>query len=231
MILRMLNLSHKQIFKLMIRILKNVLITVISILIISCQGQPANKENINNSETLKIDKSLSPVKKAKNTYQNTTCIFSGIMILAFSEMFEGTMQSFSKSLSGNVDSIDASISKMDEKLSTQIDTIIISLDKVFDEVLTEDKAIYKKLFTKSVLSEGVEIATKYELPEGYRPLTQNLTTQEIKRYIVYVLSEPETQETDDPIIKTFTELTEWLKRVDAELKADPEINDFLNSIR
>ena len=199
--------------------------------IIACQSVNKQSDSENESKPLKIDKNLSIEEQAKNTYQNTTSIFSGLMILAFSDVFDGSLKAFSESLTGNTDSIDAKIKSMDKEISSKIDTIIFSLDKVFDETLSSNQMIYAKLFGKDLMKEGVTITTKYELPEGYRPVSQELTNQEIKRYIIYLLSQPQQTDLKDPIVATFTELTEWLKKVDAEIKSDPEISDFLNNIK
>lgn len=209
------------------RIIKNLFIALLSLLILSCN--PGNKSKDAQSG-LKENKNLSLEEQAKNTYMNTTSIISGIMILSFSEMFQGTIRSFAEGISGKVDSVDAIIATMDEGLSAQLDTIVTSMDKIFNEILTQNISVYNKLFNKEVLKEGVAIATKYDLPEGFRPLTQDLTPQEVKRYIIYALSVPKEEAESNTVNQTLTELSQWLQDVDAEIKADPEISDFLNTL-
>ena len=214
------------------RIVKNLLIALLSILIISC-NHPGNKSTSIKKDTteVKINKKLSLEEQAKNTYMNTTSIISGIMILSLSDMFQGTIKSFAVSATGNLDSVDAIINNMDQGLSAQLDTMVTSMNKVFNDILTKNISIYKKLFSKEVLKNGVAIATKYEVPKGFRPLTQDLSPQEIKQYIIYTLSIPKDEDSTNVVGKTLSELAQWLQDVDAEIKADPEISNFLNTLQ
>ena len=214
------------------KFIKNLFLALTCFLIVSCNNPGKKSVDIReDSSEIKENKKLSLEEQAKNTYMNTTSIISGIMILSLSEMFQGTMKSFTGSFNGKIDTVDAIIKSMNTEISAQLDTMVTSMDKIFNEVLTENISIYNKLFSKEILKEGVSIASKYELPEGFRPLTQDLSPSEIKRYIIYTLSIPKEEQKTDELGKMLTELSQWLQEVDKEIKADSEIADFFSTLK
>ncbi|GAH81479.1 unnamed protein product, partial [marine sediment metagenome] len=52
-------------------------------LIVSCAGNPDAKKEEKKVKKLSLD------AKAKNTFKNTTVVFTGAMVIAFSDVFRG----------------------------------------------------------------------------------------------------------------------------------------------
>jgi hypothetical protein len=179
-------------------------------------------------------KSLSLDEKAKNTFKNTTMILSGSMVLAFSDFFKGQSEAFAGIFDQEMD--DQALAELDSKINglgdatmQKLDEMMDEMDAAFDDLKKSNLPVYKKMFLHDLMQEGVDITEKYELPKGFRPLSQNLSREEIKRYILKVTTSADNPE--DPIIKTYMELFEWFQKVGEEFNADQEIQNYLKSIR
>lgn len=205
----------------------------------NCQSgtQKTSDEEGSEAKESKAKKELTLDEKARNTYKNTLCVFSGSMVVlfsgAFGEMAEGIAESFNQLAAGevNTDDIDAKIATMPENIMQKMDEMVHKMDSVFNGFKAQDEALYDKMFKHEVMQEGVDITTKYELPSGFRPLSENLTGDEIKRYIVKMAaSSDETEDTEDPVVKTYQDLFVWFQKADEAFRADPEIAAFLKSI-
>jgi hypothetical protein len=201
------------------------------VLLMSCAGNPETSKTDNEKTG---NKSLSLDEKALNTFKNTTMVFSGSMILAFSDAFKDESGifdgAFDEELTDeDVAELDRQIASLNEQTLQSMDEMMKKMDAAFNDLSKENLPIYKKMFLKDIMKEGVAITEKYDLPNGFRPLSQDLTPKEIKRYIIKVTTDAE--DMDDPIIKTYMELFEWFQLVDQEFNNDPEIQEFLQSIR
>ena len=200
----------------------------------SCAGNPeAGKEKEEKTKKEK-KKALTLDQKARNTFKNTTAVFSGSMLLAFNQIFKEQATTFGEAFEGDMD--EAAVKELDEKIAglgeevlQPLEEMIFVMDSAFDNLAEENLTIYEKMFLHDVMKEGVAITEKYDLPAGFKPLSHDLTDQEIKRYIVKVTSDGEDME--DPVIKTYMELFEWFQKVGEEFNADPEIQSFLEGLR
>lgn len=197
-------------------------------ILISC----ANNSDVKKEET-KVQK-LTLDTKAKNTFKNTTVVFTGAMVLAFSEVYKGQAEAFAKAFNSEMDEgdlklLDEQIAGLGEEVIQPLEEMIVNMDEAFDEMAKENIGVYEKMFLHDLMKEGVAITEKYELPAGFRPLSQNLSKEEIKRYIVKVSADGQNQE--DPIIKTYMELFEWFQKVGQEFNSDPEIQSFMKSMQ
>lgn len=197
---------------------------LILVLLFSCIGSP----------DVKKEKSPDPEKKAMNTIKNTTIIIMGSMQLAFNRSFKEHSDAFSVALSEELN--DDSIAMLDEKILGMGDATLLSLEEMidrmdakFDELSKIELTLSQKMALHDIMSEGVAITEKYKLPYGFRPLSQDLSSTELKRYIVKVTADYEKQE--DSIIQTYKELFQWLQIVNEEFGADPQMRDFIKSIR
>ncbi len=197
-------------------------------LIVSCAGNPDAKKEEKKVKKLSLD------AKAKNTFKNTTVVFTGAMVIAFSDVFRGQAEAFTDAFNSELDeegikNLDEQIAGFGEEVIQPLDEMIMQMDQAFDEMAKENINVYEKMFLHDLMKEGVAITEKYELPNGFRPLSQDLTQEEIKRYIVKVSTDG--QNTEDPVIKTYIELFEWFQKVGEEFNADPEIQSFMRSMQ
>lgn len=204
------------------------ILTLISSLIFSCIGNPDAKKEETKVKKLTLD------TKAKNTFKNTTVVFTGAMVLAFSEIYKGQAEAFAEVFNSEMNeealkNLDELIAGLGNEIIQPLDEMIVNMDEAFDEMAKENINVYEKMFLHDLMKEGVAITEKYDLPNGFRPLSQNLTKQEIKRYIVKISTDGQNQ--DDPIIKTYMELFEWFQKVGQEFNSDPEIKSFMKRMQ
>ncbi len=197
-------------------------------LIVSCTSNPAAKKEVKKVKKLSLD------EKAKNTFKNTTVVFTGAMVIAFSEVYKGQAEAFADAFNSELNEedikyLDEQIAGLGEEVNQSLDEMIVQMDQAFDEMAKENLSVYKKMFMHDLMKEGVAITEKYELPNGFSPLSQNLTREEIKRYVVKISTEG--QNAEDPIMKTYIELFEWFQKVGQEFNTDPEIQAFMKSMQ
>lgn len=201
------------------------------ILAFSCAGNPDTGKA---KKTEKEEKTLTLDQKARNTFKNTTVIFSGSMVLAFSETFRTQADAFAGAFDTelnkeDLDRLDDQIAGLGDDVMSPLEEMMNQMDEAFDDLSEENLTIYEKMFLHDIMKEGVAITEKYELPAGFRPMSQNLTRDEIKRYIIKLSTDGE--DMDDPIMKTYMELFEWFQKVSTTFEQDPEIQTFLRGIR
>ena len=197
-------------------------------LIFSCGRNPDQKKELTKIKKLPLE------EKAKNTFKNTTIVFTGAMVLAFSEVYSGYTQSFSEAFNSEMNNedlkvLDEQIAGLGNEVIQPLEDLISGMNEAFDDMAKENLSIYEKMFLHDLMKEGVAITEKYELPNGFRPLSQDLSPEEIKRYIVKISTDG--QKEDDPIIKTYMELFEWFQKVGEEFNSDPEIRSFMKSMQ
>lgn len=204
------------------------ILALISSLIFSCIGNPEKKK-----EEVKVKK-LTLDAKAKNTFKNTTVVFTGAMVLVFSEVYKEQAEAFAEAFNSemneeDIKNLDEQIAGLGNEIIQPLEEMIENMDEAFDEMAKENINVYEKMFLHDLMKEGVAITEKYDLPTGFRPLSQNLTKEEIKRYIVKISTDG--QNLDDPIIKTYMELFDWFQKVGEEFNSDPEIKSFMQRMR
>lgn len=212
--------------------MKTGTLVLIIIFLIGCMGSPEGKADKAKSRSVK--KALTLDQKAQNTFKNTTIVFTGSMVLAFSDAFKGQAQAFADAFVTEMDeesikTLDEQIAGLGEQTLKPLEEMITHMDDAFDNMAKENLTVYEKMFLHDVVKEGVAITEKYDLPTGFRPLSQNLNRNELKRYILKVSADG--QNTEDPIIKTYIELFEWFQKVSEEFNADPEIQSFMESFK
>lgn len=222
-------------------------VMIFSLFIFGCQNNTPKPEDIqgeveeivNNivEEPVVANEDLAMDVKARNIFANTTVILSGSMMFAFSEMFQGQTgafkEAFTKLSAGevNVKDIDEQIKALPAELVGGLDAMKFQLDSAYNELESSNQAIYTKMFDREIMKEGVEIAEKYELPNGFRPLTQNLTQEEIKRYILKVVAAGEDAQTsEEPVLKMYKEIFDWLQKASMELTQDAEISAYMEQM-
>ncbi len=173
--------------------------------------------------------------KAANTFKNTTAVFSGSMLLAFSNHFRPLVDSFAVLFDGELSDeglqyLDDQIANLDSNTLQTIDRMIVQIDSAVDALRASNRiSLYQKMFMNDLIRDGIAITEKYELPYGFRPLCLPLSDKEIKRYILKVTTD--SHDPNDPLIKTYMELFAWFQEVGEDFQADPEIQEFLNSMR
>jgi hypothetical protein len=204
------------------------ILALISSLIFSCIGNPEKKK-----EEVKVKK-LTLDAKAKNTFKNTTVVFTGAMVLVFSEVYKEQAEAFAEAFNSemneeDIKNLDEQIAGLGNEIIQPLEEMIENMDEAFDEMAKENINVYEKMFLHDLMKEGVAITEKYDLPTGFRPLSQNLTKEEIKRYIVKISTDG--QNLDDPIIKTYMELFDWFQKVGEEFNSDPEIKSFMQRMQ
>ncbi|MCG8697130.1 MAG: hypothetical protein MI922_03690 [Bacteroidales bacterium] len=182
----------------------------------------------------KSKKELSLEDKAMNTFTNSTVIVTGAMMLAFSDAFKSQAESFAtifgeETTEESLKKIDEEIAGLDNETILTLGTMRDEMKHAFDSLAKENMTVYKKLFLHEKMKEGVEITTKYELPKGFPPLSEELTEAELKRYIVKLISADGNEE--DPIVKTYTELMMWFQEVGKEIENDEELKKMLSSMQ
>lgn len=200
------------------------------IVLYSCVSSPESSDERYNEYM----KKLSFEEKSINTFKNTLVVFSGSMALAFSSVFKEQIPTFEIAFNEELDEkklreIDSLIAKLGTRLTLQLEQVMEHMDKNFVELSQENLNIYNKIFLYDLMKDGVAITEKYELPAGFRPLSQYLTPAELKRYIIKVSVHSEN--TKDPVIKTYKELFEWFQKAGDELQKDAEINDFMKGLK
>ena len=207
------------------------LVSVI-VFLLSCAGKSQAKHDTARFKS--TEKVLTLDQKAENTFKNTTIVFSGSLLVAFSGVFKDRTQTFSEIFASemnreNLKILDERIASLGEQTMKPLEGMMKQMDSVFNKLAEENYSIYKKMFLHDVMKEGVDITEKYNLPEGFRPLSQNLSQMELKRYIFKVSADG--QNTEDPVIKTYIELFEWLQRVGEKYNTDTEFQTFIRKLR
>ncbi len=195
--------------------------------------QEAKKENKE-----KKTKNLTPEQKATNVYANTLTIFSGSMALAFNSAFkdlaEGIKTSINEAAGDKeaVNKLDAKIAELPDEISSKLQEMTGEMNKGFTEMKKTNPEIYNKMFKNELMQEGIDITTKYDLPEGFKPLSENLNEKEIKRYIVFIGAAGNDQaNADHPVIKTYQDLFAWFQKMGKELQKDPDIKAYMEEMK
>ncbi len=186
---------------------------------------PINTENTN-SYTIEA--------KVKNLFVNTLVIFTGTMFLAFDDGLTAMNEPLNSALSVEMD--DAAISALDEQIALldaptmrRIERLRNNIYDAYDSIANVDRDIYEKIFLRLTMKEGVNIAERYDLPPGFRPLTEDLSFEEIKRYIVKI--SVTSDDISDVVIKSFEDIADWMQEVGQELARDGEIRTVVETIR
>ncbi len=243
----MLNFNKHEIHKtnstnlneLIMKCVKSIFILVLMISLAGCQNakKKTDQESTPSKEQKEISTSDAPKTKklttdvqARNIFKNTLSIFSGTMVLAYNSTFQQSAESLAKTFSsGSVKEMDEDIANLEANLIEELDNVKTEMDKAFDEMKSTNEKAYKKLFTHEVMKEGIEITKKHDLPDGYPPLSSNLSQDEMKRYIVKITTA--SNDAEDPVIKMYTELMQWFQKVSEELNKDAEIKQMLESMK
>ena len=215
------------------------------ILFSQCQ-KPANDENNSSEESVSTkieadtrsmpvkEEELTPEQQARNLYKNTSSIMINVMMLAFNQSINDELKTITAAF-GSLDpeateesiaEIDEIIDELPEEFLSMIDSATSDLDAQFNEIKLENEAVYNKMFKSEVMLQGISIADSYDLPAGFKPLSESLSKEEMRRYIVKLGGASEN--TDDVVVQYLTEVMEWLQTTVKELEADPEVNEYLN---
>ena len=165
-------------------------------------------------EEVAIAEELTDDVKARNIYKNTTVILSGSMVISFGNILGDQAQAINEAFgTGNTAEIDAKIASLPAETMAKLDDMKNKMDSVFDAMKTEHEAIYNKMFQHELMAEGIEIANKYELPEGFEPLTANMDETAMRRYIIKISSaDPNGDATEDVILNMYKEIFEWMQK-------------------
>lgn len=173
--------------------------------------------------------------KGRNIFVNTTAILTGSFLFmapdAFGGMKDGLKEAFGKFSNGeaSADEIDQKIATLPAELLKNMDEMKDALYNAYGGIQESHPAIYDKMFKHELMAEGIAIAESIELPAGFKPLTQNLDANDLRRYILKMQVDAESQ--DDAIIKGYQEVYKWMEKISAEFKADTEIATFLSELK
>ena len=156
------------------------------------------------------------------------------MFLAFSDLFKGQAEVFAEAFNAEMNeeaikALDQKIAGLSDETMVKLEEMKTALDNAYDSVAKVDRTMYDKIFLHSTMKEGIAIAEKYDMPQGFKPLTENLTAEEVKRYIVKIAVDG--QDTTDAVIKSFAEIAMWMQKVGPELEKDAEIKAFMNAMK
>lgn len=217
------------------KLLKNAGILFMVFALLTACGSKTSTESTDESANEKAaTKELSVDEKAKNMFSNTMIIFSGSMIISFSEMYKNQAEVFSEVFNTELD--EAAIKELDQKIAglndetmAQLEEMKVMMDHAYDSIEKADRAIYDKLFLRESMKNGVAIAESFDMPVGFKPLTEELSTEEVKRYILKIIVDG--QDTSDVVIKSFSEIALWMQEIGKELNNDEEINTFMESMK
>ncbi len=201
----------------------------ILVFLFSCAGNPETKES-----KAKSTKALTLEQKTRNTLENTIIVFSGSMLIASNSLFKSQAQAFSEAFASEMDeksitTLDEQITGLGEQTMTSLNEMMVDMDAAFDKLAEENLSVYEKIFLHDVMKKGVAITEKYDLPAGFKPLSQNLTQDELKRYIIKVSVDG--QDSEDPIVKTYIELFGWFQEVGEAFNSDSDFQAFIQNLR
>jgi predicted Zn-dependent protease with MMP-like domain len=177
---------------------------------------------------------LSAEEKAVNTYKNTMIVFSGNMAMAFSSMIGDMAKAFTVNSETGQANVEQALANIPEQLEVKLDTMLIGIGNAFDDMKEENAVVYNKMFNHAVMQEGIDITTKYELPEGFKPFSEDLTKDDLMKYIAYVSLASQSEQIDqdeDPILKTYLEIFDWMQKAGKAFERDQEIQTFMASLR
>lgn len=181
---------------------------------------------------------LSEDEQIQYLYTNTTFILMGTMFLYFSNAFQAIAadlaELFSEKLSKSIfdERFEEKLNSLPADLLDPIRSLFNMLQKTFDDLKTDDPALYQRIFRNPEVVAGLGIARKYSLPEGYQPLYTALTEAELRQYIA-LLASPAIIEAnpEHPVVRMYTELTEWLQVSGESLQNDKEVSAFFRNLQ
>lgn len=173
---------------------------------------------------------LTADQKACNLYKNFTVVFAGSLVLAMGNTFGSMGEGFAAAAEGEegVAALDEQIAGLEGEIIGKIDEMAAGIDEAYSTMQNEYPSVYDKMFGGGMMDEGVAIAENAVLPNGFVPLTENMTTAELKRYILFC-SDQSTDE-NHPVMVMYRDLFEWSNTMQATFDADPEIAEFMASL-
>lgn len=209
-------------------------------LLASCSSESSETtdEPVENTDTTTVAEeepvaevvALTSDQKALNLYKNFSITFAGSFMLAMSETFGAIGAGFSNMTAdgATTEEMDEQIAGMQDEMLSKVDEMIAGIDEAYADLKTKNPTVYEKMFLSDAMQEGVAIAENAELPAGFKPLTENLTPTELKRFIVYA-SDSEL-DADSPVGLMYQDLYNWSVELQTGIMADEEVAAFIESL-
>jgi hypothetical protein len=184
-----------------------------------------------------LEEELSEDQMVRNMYRNTSAVVFNVLVVSFDKIFKEEAKTLTASISSlsaetskeEVAEVDSQIDGFSEDFRNKLDSGLVAMDDYFDKLKTEDAEMYNKIFDREKMKTGPSISENYELPTGFRPLQNNLNEAEITRYVVRLVANSD--DNNDPLNQYMTEVMQWFSEVSNELDTDPEIKEYIESLR
>lgn len=174
-------------------------------------------------------KDLSPVQQSRNMYQNATAMTSGIMIFAFNQTFQEALGSKVDTTAKTAAPVEEMMKIVPEKIVSSLGSLDTKFDSVFNAIQKEHPKVYQKMFSSEKAKEALKITDNAQLPDGFKPMTQHLTKDDMEKYLVYIMgnSKAKGKENNDPVINYFKNALDWQKELTDTFKSDPDISAIM----
>ncbi len=207
---------------------------LVLVFLTTCVGTSNTESSIDVAEETTNENSYSIEAKSKNMFVNTLVIFTGTMFLAFDDDLTAMNEPLNEALSVELDeegirALDEQIDQLDGEAMARIERLKNNITEVYDSIAQGDRAFYEKLFLRVKMKEGINIAESEELPPGFKPLTEPLTFNELKRYIIKISVASE--DTADVVINTFENIADWMQEVGQNLAGDEDMRAIVHTLR
>jgi len=190
-----------------------VLIIVISmsLLVIGCSGKSANKET----------QKLSRYEKMNNLYVNIILMNSVQFPVALSKGGSDLAKLINQTYNDGEENLlkNSKVKKKlnafySEDLEAEMEDQISHFYEEINKYTKDNYAKYKKAYSDELIEEGISIAETEEIPHGFKPLTQKLSSKELIKYTIFYLALDDNEKAvnDYYVVKTFNALKEWVKK-------------------
>ncbi|NJK72512.1 MAG: hypothetical protein HC842_05935 [Cytophagales bacterium] len=211
-----------------------------SLLLLAAACGPASQPESTTDSSAVMNETATPAElaydeKAVNLFANTMSIFTGTMVLSFSQAFGQVAQGFA-GLGGETarSKVDSAMAQIPKEISLKIDTIANGIGSGLRQMKDSLPEVYERLFSDSIMQRGIDIAQNPELPDGFRSLTEPLSSEDIMAYITYISATSKagkTQDSSDVVMQTYGELFAWLQDVGKKFENDTEVQAVLKAKR
>lgn len=170
-------------------------------------------------------KDLSPVTQSRNMYQNATAMTSGFLVLGFDQAFQEALQTKIDTAAKTVAPMEEILKLVPAKALSDLGSINKKFDSVFTAIKKDHPKVYQKMFTSEKAKEALKISDNAQLPDGFKPLTQNLSKEDMEKYLVYVISNGKAKgrEYSDEVVSYVKRCLKWQKELTKSFENDPDI--------
>lgn len=175
-------------------------------------------------------KKLSAEDRAFNSFLNITMIYSGSMMV----MFSGMGESMNEILAGDgtdSEKIEKAMGSLNEELVNMVNEGLQDMAHQMDSIKTHNSEVYNRIFDRESMREMVAINDQFIVPRDFKKLDQNLDSNDILRYVMYLnLSgavDEQAEAEKSEIGKYLEEMMDKMQEVSADLEGDEELNRMM----